>query len=424
MIQGTGPISLPTNVEIEPITVPVVDRHLRKKTRKITDHQDALRKMYRPQLSRDQLRNASQRTALFKVAPAEPSSGEGAEYTINTLPDARAPKEESAEISLAERAFRGLFKTNRFNYDDLLPWRLRVCYRFVREMARLRALVTDGDLLSEIESNVDHWMHPLILKPAKLPRDISQALETIQIFAEAELLAKEDQYSRPSFKPDVPRFTFPGIALLPPPVPDRFIDQNCQVSDDYDPYKDSALLLYIEALVSMSWYLKIEQGCKLDPQLGIIGTRGVFDPEVIRLIFPTRTQFMAWEELLIEETIDVLIEKGSVETQKYLKESHGLVSYEIAHLIKACKVLISRHNEFDPDEERALMALRIEDYIKRARDAVDLKAESFGLKQLSLINGLGKTDPEDANNDMFIEVARKVSSMRPAMIEGSVKVIE
>lgn len=418
---ATEVIKVPESIDLEPTQV-AFDKHLRVKAESLTNQQTELRRIYRPQLNRKKLRNAKHNNVLFKTPPSAPSGGELVERTINDLPPriAVAP-EDDTRLTPAERLFRGMFKTVDFNYEDLLPWRLRTAYRLVREMARLRGMIGDGDLLSDIQTDYDPWIQPTKFDPNRIPKDTSQSFEVFQIFLEAEMLGKDWQYSRPSYKPGVDRFTFPGIALLPPPVPDKFINKQCEVTEDYDPYEDKALILYIEALESVAKYLKIEGGCELDPQLGSLGLRGLYDPELIRLIFPTRTQLMAWEEILIDEATEKLIDLGTLGVQKYLKRSHGYLKHEIAHVTKAAKVMITRRNEFDPEEERALMALRVEDYIRRARSALDLKAEAFGLKQLSLINGLGKTDPEDANNDMFFQVAKRVTSMRESLTGGQQK---
>ena len=79
----------------------------------------------------------------------------------------------------------------------------------------------------------------------------------------------------------------------------------------------------------------------------------------------------------------------------------------------------------DADMQRGLMVLRLENYVQRAKTAMHLGAELAGLKQLTLVLGLNKSEPEDSF-DIFKSIVRKYDDQdrEAKQIEYRVKEIE
>jgi hypothetical protein len=63
------------------------------------------------------------------------------------------------------------------------------------------------------------------------------------------------------------------------------------------------------------------------------------------------------------------------------------------------------------ETKKALMELRVDKFMRRAREEGDLRAELQGLKLLALVQGLNKAEPEDDLKGM-VNVVAEVSNAK------------
>lgn len=284
----------------------------------------------------------------------------------------------------AREVVRRRFQIQHFLETDTLPFRIRVAYRIVRELARIKGLVEDDETLGEgLQSSLqckDPWEIPTSVRypPSGSAAHNSAAAVTMEILDGSERLSE--------------RFRNPkgtgGLALEPPPA--------LGPEDTYDPLEDVLLKRWCMALEEIGRYLRLEEGSEKCPELGALGFVDLVDPRTARRLWPSRLQILAWEEILLEQLSRLLIDHSPRRARRIMKERHGLTPWELAPLTKQAITAIRRDAELDVEERRALMTARLEAYCARARSALDLRAELAAIKQLSIIHGLGKTEPEDA----------------------------
>lgn len=315
---------------------------------------------------------------------------------------------------------RGMFTTKfrQENKDlgDAAPFRARVAYRILREHATLKNLVADDESLIEglgIDPNQpgDPWRNPTSFIPpsrrdgtTQLTMPAWHALESLQ---------------------DLP--------LLPPAVPVEFRDTgdgpgatgDLTILRSYSPERDRAYNDWIEGVDMIVRYLNIKDGSKNDREQGTIGLQGMLDPKRARLLWPSRYEIAAVEAAMIQECLNELVNSGIPGAIKHLNEEYGLHRREAQAIVKLAKARARETMDSDVEDNRALMVLRLEDYRGRAKEALNLQAEMYALKLTALVQGLGKTKPEDQVAE-FIDVVTKVAARRDSdrILPGDANVID
>ncbi len=321
--------------------------------------------------------------------------------------------------------------------EDLAPYRVKAAWRIVREMCRIKGLAhaedTLIDALEPTQFNMDQWTIPEPwLRPPTVP--ISSLSQTvIKYYKQVEEMSPKFQYKRHILgaaegQPD--HTVYPGLALLPPTIPWQWWEQDPAsqrhaLMENYDEHEDLALVFYTKVVNQIAQELQIEQGSRDDADQGRYGMKGLTDVATIRQAFPSRFQIVAYEELLIEETLETMTRKGQTRARKILRDRHGLTRREIEGLCKIAKAYVRKQLDADIEEDRAFMVTRLEEFVLRARDAMDLRAELAGMKQLAIVLGLGRSEMGDAMSD-FLNVVSEVAGSRgdmPKLEEGEFEVI-
>lgn len=306
------------------------------------------------------------------------------------------------------------FQRETVDYDDLLPYRLRTCYRLVREFARHRGLVADDETLAEalspLPTNPDPWTIP---EETSLPaignysRVAIDHMERAERFDERHMIQKFDQDNKKWV-------CFPGLALLPPEVPVHYLSDTGYPKEDYTLEGDHMLCQYVKVLDALAMNIYADQGALGDPDAGRFGLEGVLHYSTVRRVFPSRLQLVMWEEMLIEESLSLLIDKGVTIARRTLYDKYGMQPWETNAMMKMSRVRARQAVEGDVEEDRGVMLLRIESFIERAKSGLDLRAEMAGLKQLSLVLGLAKNHETDVLQDFF-DVVRAVGEERKTL---------
>jgi hypothetical protein len=122
----------------------------------------------------------------------------------------------------------------------------------------------------------------------------------------------------------------------------------------------------------------------------------MLDPETCRLAWPSRVEVLALEEALSWSTC-ALLAKGGVDEALAGLGGIGLRPDERRTLVRmGMQEVQRRHGSLDLAEARALTVARVEDYVRRCREGHDLDREIKGLKLLTVVLGLTRTEPENA----------------------------
>jgi hypothetical protein len=114
---------------------------------------------------------------------------------------------------------------------------------------------------------------------------------------------------------------------------------------------------------------------------------------------------MAWETILLSEFLDSQLDFGVYEGQTEMRSKFGLSSSECKVLGDLARIAAPDIASDNLETKKALMELRIDKFIRRARQEDDLRAELQGLKLLAVVQGLNKAEPEDDIKGMIEVVA-------------------
>lgn len=322
------------------------------------------------------------------------------------------------------------FAEQQKTLNEMLPFRIRVGWRFVREFGRLKGLFLHDEPLMEAlaprPSCSDPWVIPVLYESPDSPQAIfggSQVQEILATVEAAQGLPDDLLYRRFNFETST-WDRHPGLAMLPPPVPMRWWNDQCETLDDYKVEGDLLLQEYVRAVSLVTERLYVEQGSTADMDQGRYGLVGLLEPELIRMAFPTRLQIVTWEELLTEQTLALVVEKGHYRTRQSLRHLYGLHDREIALLLKLALKLAQSIATTDTEESRAVMVMRLEEYIRRSKESLDVRAELSGLKQLSLVQGLGDDQTKSIWAGM-VDAVRSVSDERHSgRLDSNTKFVE
>lgn len=318
----------------------------------------------------------------------------------STEPIALTDEEQSARTdALRNRLLKRRLEDLQLSLAETFPFRVRVAWRIVRELARLKNLVQEDELLidMELDPERDPWSAPI--------RGRAPASKTWARRLDATLLRALEVSARSGLNGE-------GAPLLPPSVGGLWRTPDGLVRDDYDPGQDADLRAFLRAagLVAGHYCMadfETERGAE-----GELGLEGMLDVDTARLCWPSRSQIMAFEELVVGEAREFLATKGLSQARKHLVLAHGLRPREIDSIIKVAASSAVALTDFSPEEQRALMILRIDDYITRAREELNMAGENRGHKLMILVQGLAKIEQANpyAEFSAAVESARALES--------------
>jgi hypothetical protein len=331
---------------------------------------------------------------------------------------------EERQTRLVKQVIGKAFEQEKDTLEDLLPMRVRVAWRITREMTRIRGLAMHDESLAVVllgtGLNPDPWQVPDIWsEPSEREARKNIWPEVIEAIRASECLEEDLSIhlwiANDSRKPaeGAERKCFAGLALLPPPVPPRWRADDGTIAPNYDPKDDEALGLFISISSDIAERLGVPRGSRFNSEQGRLGLMGLLDPTLIRLCWPTRTQILTWEAMLVEETLDLMVKTSVTELKKTLRDKYGFLPREILGLLRMASALAQDQLSGDREESRSIMVLRLEEYIRRSKDALDLSSEMKGLKQLGIVLGLGDSNFNDPMVE-FINAVRMVGSERKA----------
>jgi len=135
------------------------------------------------------------------------------------------------------------------------------------------------------------------------------------------------------------------------------------------------------------------------------GSQFLLDPKH-RPLWPSPYTILSYEHRLLGEITSIEMKNGQVAVREELILK-GFLAWEVESLIKISRHVLVRNVLMSTEEARAVLALRIEDLIQRARkpDGADIRAELAALKLMAWLHGLHKTEPDDGMGEA-IDVVR------------------
>jgi len=253
--------------------------------------------------------------------------------------------------------------------EESAPHRIMVMWRLVRVTAQAKGLCADEETLdgsTDVQPNP--WTNPFrpVMAPsAQLALRKERAAKLLLLHAEGE-----------------------GLPLLPPRDEPDSLERWCNAA----------------ALIAS------ELGVERHPK-GLLGLIPLVRPVLASQCDVTAGQVIAFEDLIMEEALDLLLDVGERATVKHYRDEYGLARKEALGLIRLAKAQARARTAGSVEEKRALQEARLENYLARCKDTMDMDGEMKALKELDKVQGLTRTDPENQAME-FLEIVRRESRVQ------------
>lgn len=264
------------------------------------------------------------------------------------------------------------FNKGKLNLDELYPFIVAAAWRIARGLSMLKGKLGPETFLNEMEPC--EWSTPSLGSNAGASgRSIERALMVT------------------------------SVAILPPEPPAEWLNGE-KDPNFYDPASDIGYSQHLELIMRVATRLGIEQRRE-----GRYGLLPLTDPAIARSAWPTPREIMAFESVMVDESVQVLISDGHFGALRKLRELHGLTHEEAGSMILlARRAMRSMRNGTDSDGDKATMIARLEDLAMRCRTSLDLRAELMVYKTLAVVQGITKTQATDEDVDDMVNVAGEV----------------
>jgi len=242
--------------------------------------------------------------------------------------------------------------------DDLAlellhPLRIRVAFRIVREIARVKQVCYDDEPLSVLleQTGFDGWVEDI-----------------------------DPPQNRTGMTRDQKWVANAKIPLLPPP-------------DDED--HRHMIPTYFQAFNKIYRYLGLSTMIELRK-----GYLGLTEGACYRKLWPTLEEILSYENALLHELLSLITEHGSLRGRDEAKKKHGFRRWEEDSFFAIAKSGAVELMSGSAEESRAVMLMRLENFIQRCKDEGDLRAELACFKLVSDLQNLRSAKTEDLGSQL------------------------
>jgi len=128
---------------------------------------------------------------------------------------------------------------------------------------------------------------------------------------------------------------------------------------------------------------------------------GVEQPESLVEDFPPPLQRTTMDYYIMCDVVRKTHEQDRFRASLYLSAEYGFSLEEVLFLLAYAPMRVSQSIESDIEQDRAMMIVRLEDIIARAREVGNLKAEMNAVKEMSQIQGLTQHDQNVGLGEMI-----------------------
>lgn len=132
-------------------------------------------------------------------------------------------------------------------------------------------------------------------------------------------------------------------------------------------------------------------------------------PELAARVAFGPTNIMELEELLVEETVRVMVRYGERPLIDHMRERYGLTRREAQALIRLGRADAMKSNRSTVEDDRAMMVAMLKDALARARETMNMADQTRLLKELARVQGLTRSEPEDIGAE-FLGIVRSVGA--------------
>lgn len=148
---------------------------------------------------------------------------------------------------------------------------------------------------------------------------------------------------------------------------------------------------------------------------GLDALEGVRERQVLQALvrvpeeyWPAKTTIMRWEEEILQEALDLLIDDGFKAVSRRLQERYHLTMSEAFEVVNMAQALALPSTVAPTEALRALAVMRLESLIKRCRREGDARAELMAHKALIKLLGLNRPVAKALEDDDFVQEMERV----------------
>lgn len=278
--------------------------------------------------------------------------------------------------------WRRQFELARATAEDLYPQRVWVAWRLVRERARLHGLVGPGETLHEKSFlSPDPWT------------------EHCGVFPEAPSVRTDPLVGWLARNP---------LPLLPPQPPGGV------ETPDYEIEADQDIHLFVDLQDQLAHRLGLSE-----TQEGREGLLGLLDVSTVRRAFPTQREIVAFELAEVDRILARMTQgaEGEVRGESEMRRElfdRGYSRRETQSLIRLARKLALAQVGAEPEEDRAMLILNLQNLADRARTgfkgAVELGAYRLLMRAMGLYDEKPRTDEDDMRE--MVAIAQQVTQER------------
>jgi hypothetical protein len=267
-------------------------------------------------------------------------------------------------MAAAEQAefWRRAFLSPEQQLEGTLVARRRVAWRIVREFARMRGMLRGNEFLADATSTDPGWTEPWQVFPAKHV-DVRDAL--------------------------IVGLSRQPLALLPTAA---------------FPLDADAIERFCDIVHTLGLRLGVRAIAENDSALGLLS-----DPGIAVAAWPMPQEIMDFETAEADRVLRILLARTELAARSVLTQE-GLRETEATTLIGLAKRSAKRLTQSDPEADKGLMMMRLQESLERARDEGKVTAEAAVLRLMASIQGLiSSGDQQDEDVAEMVRSVKRVS---------------
>lgn len=223
------------------------------------------------------------------------------------------------------------------------------------------------------------------------------------------LLGREDGLASLPVTPDGPWFA-PCAVRLPPDGSDMRTTDTSLWSMDTLVLREGGISLtprqenvqrYAEIVRRIARETRMYEGSRRVPMMWTYAMGDLRTDEDLLLYWPDPSEVLLFEESVLRHAHHLVISRAKHSTAEDL---HNLLGVSRPEAIALSRLAIANHAREayeDMEEKRYLMEVRLEALAENSRTALNLDAELRALKQLAAIQGLTRTEPTTAMDEIL-----------------------
>jgi len=312
------------------------------------------------------------------------------------LPLSRATYQDKAKLR-ANKSLGEKLQLSGMNYEETKGFRVRLAYRLIRFMARIRGEVPGFSRLTSC-------LHSAWTTPQKFDPFVGYAVGTRGI--RSMLYTWSNSENTFTYHNGNRIKTVKGITYLPPQIPDSFyiadgaesieeiwhMRATQHVPHNYDPNEDEALAYYCYSMEMLADRLSVHEGTTLEPDSGVLGLAGLLSPRTARITWPTVDELTMFEDELILYIYDEIIGSfGTMKIEKEIMERFGVERQEATDLYKMAQEVGSILYREDMEQARSTMIHRLGEIADHAKP-FDIRTSLKAMNDQAKLRGLTRTE--------------------------------